>query len=106
GEDGASRQSVRIHASGRFVQWRVAQIHLARRAPSLFITRDAQNRWRGEPARKLYKKTSFSDLKSWNLLELSYTLAFLTIGVEDSSNPKKMMFLYLYPSLSTTIMCN
>ncbi|MCI59384.1 hypothetical protein A2U01_0080639, partial [Trifolium medium] len=35
GEDGASRQSVRIVASGRFVQWRVAQLHPARRAPSM-----------------------------------------------------------------------
>ncbi|MCI90448.1 hypothetical protein A2U01_0111740, partial [Trifolium medium] len=43
GEDGASRQSVRILPSGTFVQWRVAQLHLARRVPSLFITRAAQN---------------------------------------------------------------
>ncbi|MCI80552.1 hypothetical protein A2U01_0101823, partial [Trifolium medium] len=30
----ASRQSVRDGGSGRFGQWRVAQLHLARRAPS------------------------------------------------------------------------
>ncbi|MCI37401.1 hypothetical protein A2U01_0058625, partial [Trifolium medium] len=45
---GAARQSARIElqefsaicASRRFI-WRVAQIHMARRAPSLFITRVA-----------------------------------------------------------------
>ncbi|MCI90552.1 hypothetical protein A2U01_0111845, partial [Trifolium medium] len=30
-------------ASGRLGQWRVAQLHMARRAPSLFISRVAQN---------------------------------------------------------------
>ncbi|MCI64023.1 hypothetical protein A2U01_0085280, partial [Trifolium medium] len=37
----------------RFVQWRVAQLQTTRRVPSLFITRDAQNMWRGAPPRKL-----------------------------------------------------
>ncbi|MCI96659.1 hypothetical protein A2U01_0117959, partial [Trifolium medium] len=34
GVDGASRQSVRNAIGGRFGQWRVAQLHVARRAPS------------------------------------------------------------------------
>ncbi|MCI79750.1 hypothetical protein A2U01_0101021, partial [Trifolium medium] len=34
GEDGASRLSVRNAVAGRFGQWRVAHIHMARRAPS------------------------------------------------------------------------
>ncbi|MCI78699.1 hypothetical protein A2U01_0099970, partial [Trifolium medium] len=47
--DGASRQSVRNAVAGRFGQWRVAHLHLARRAPSLFVMRDAQDGWRGAP---------------------------------------------------------
>ncbi|MCI50472.1 hypothetical protein A2U01_0071716 [Trifolium medium] len=49
-KDGALRQSVRNVVAGRFVKWRVAQLHLARRTSSKFITRDAQNGWRGAQA--------------------------------------------------------
>ncbi|MCI52437.1 hypothetical protein A2U01_0073681, partial [Trifolium medium] len=37
-------QAVRVNASGRFRHLRVAQLHLARRVSSLFITRAAQDR--------------------------------------------------------------
>ncbi|MCI31513.1 hypothetical protein A2U01_0052725 [Trifolium medium] len=50
------------YGSERLCHWRVAQLHMARRVPSMFITRVAQNSWRGAPARNLYKKIPFSDL--------------------------------------------
>ncbi|MCI71861.1 hypothetical protein A2U01_0093124, partial [Trifolium medium] len=53
-------------ASRRFI-WRVAHLHL-------FFTRVAQTGWRDAQMRNLYKKSAFLDLKSWSLLELSYTL--------------------------------
>ncbi|MCI72870.1 hypothetical protein A2U01_0094134, partial [Trifolium medium] len=48
--------------SGKLCQWRVAQLHVARRASSMFIARVAQAGWRDAQARNLYIKTPFSDL--------------------------------------------